>query len=119
MIYPNTLGVVFLGTPHRGSDKAGIATVKAAVARLSLRPSRNKLLSTLKQDSDILEAQRQDFTRISTKMDLVCVYEELRTDGFEVSTFASIDEDLSIYPRQHQFIRACMVSNPFLSPSHI
>lgn len=90
--------------------------VTIAIASLSLRPFKDKLLNTLRQDSDVLEAQREDFAGISTEMDVICVYEEMKTDGVLVSTFASIDEYLPIlYPRQHQVVRGCTVSHLFLT----
>lgn len=108
--------MVFLGTPHRGSDKVTLGAVTIAIASLSLRPFKDKLLNTLRQDSDVLEAQREDFAGISTEMDVICVYEEMKTDGVLVSTFASIDEYLPIlYPRQHQVVRGCTVSHLFLT----
>ena len=54
-IYQATEGVIFLGTPHRGSDKAELADVIANAARvLWTRPNR-QLITVLKQDSDTLE----------------------------------------------------------------
>ncbi|PMD40433.1 hypothetical protein L207DRAFT_633459 [Hyaloscypha variabilis F] len=98
-IYTCTSGVVFLGTPHRGSDKIGLAQVVSSIAKLALRQPNDKVLRNLAEDSDILERQRESFTTISSKMPLVCLHEELPTgigiivpqhsaciDGFLVQT---------------------------------
>lgn len=78
-IYANTIGVIFLGTPHRGSDKESLGEVVANVAKLSFRQPNKQLLATLKTDSDILENQRDHFTTISSNLSIVCIREELPT----------------------------------------
>jgi hypothetical protein len=85
-IYTCTSGVVFLGTPHRGSDKIGLAQVVSSIAKLALRQPNDKVLRNLAEDSDILERQRESFTTISSKMPLVCLHEELPT-GIGIVSF--------------------------------
>ncbi len=74
-----------MGTPHRGSDKAGLGVIAARVARLGIKESADKLLRTLREGSDILEKQRTDFETFSKKLCLVCLYEAYLTAGKEVS----------------------------------
>src|SRR4051794_2103562 len=57
-IYANTKGVIFLGTPHRGSDKEGLGEVVSKIAKFSFRQPNEQLLQTLKPVSHILENQR-------------------------------------------------------------
>jgi len=78
-IYASTIGVIFLGTPHRGSSKGNLGEVVANVAKLSFRQPNKQLLQTLKSDSHILENQRDQFTTISSKLSIVCIREELPT----------------------------------------
>jgi hypothetical protein len=78
-IYSCTAGVVFLGTPHRGSDKAGLAKLVSNVAKVAFRQPNNNLVHSLDEDSDALERQRDSFTSISKDMPLVCLFEELPT----------------------------------------
>lgn len=78
-IYGSTIGVIFMGTPHRGSSKESYGDIAANVARLSLRQPNKQLLQTLKPDSQILEKQRDGFTTVSNDMAIVCIREELPT----------------------------------------
>jgi len=78
-IYSCTAGVVFLGTPHRGSDKVGLAKLVLNVAKVAFRQPNNSLVHNLDEDSDVLERQRDSFTSISKDMPLVCLFEELPT----------------------------------------
>ncbi|KAI1741243.1 hypothetical protein F4680DRAFT_416200 [Xylaria scruposa] len=80
-IYSNTIGVIFMGTPHRGSSKASHGDILVNIARLSLRQPNNQLLQNLRPDSHILEKQRNDFTTVSNDMAIVCIREELPTIG--------------------------------------
>lgn len=78
-IYSNTIGVIFMGTPHRGSAKASYGEVAASIARLAFRQPNKPLLQTLKVDSHLLEKQRDDFTTVSNDLAIVCIREELPT----------------------------------------
>ncbi|KAI9774253.1 MAG: hypothetical protein M1840_004147, partial [Geoglossum simile] len=78
-IYASTKGVIFLGTPHRGSDKESLGEVVSKVAKFSFRQPNEQLLQTLKPDSHILENQRDQFTTISKDLSMVCIREELPT----------------------------------------
>jgi hypothetical protein len=78
-IYASTIGVIFLGTPHRGSSQETLGEVAANVAKLSFRQPNKQLLQTLKPDSHILENQRDQFTTISSNLSIVCIREELPT----------------------------------------
>jgi len=74
-----------MGTPHRGSDKAGLGVIAARIARLGIKESGDKLLRTLKEGSYILEKQQTEFETFSKKFRLVCLYEAYPTAGYEVS----------------------------------
>ncbi|KAI9758975.1 MAG: hypothetical protein M1840_003619 [Geoglossum simile] len=78
-IYASTKGVIFLGTPHRGSDKESLGEVVSKIAKSSFCQPNEQLLQTLKPHSHILENQRDQFTTISKDLLLVCVREELPT----------------------------------------
>jgi protein SERAC1 len=78
-IYASTKGVIFLGTPHRGSDKESLGEVVSKVAKFSFRQPNEQLLQTLKLNSHILENQRDQFTTISKDLPIVCIREELPT----------------------------------------
>ena len=74
-----TLGAIFLGTPHRGSGKATLGKL-AAKAAAALGAS-EKILDVLKEDSDVLERQRNSFDSIRQELFIVCLYEELPMQG--------------------------------------
>ena len=75
-LYNYTAGVVFIGTPHRGSDQTGLAKIVSNIAKISLRQPNDKLLDNLKKESDVLENQRKGFVSISKELPVVCLHEE-------------------------------------------
>ncbi len=86
-VYLSTKGIVFLGTPHRGSDLTPYGHIVAKVAKLLLRNPNEKLISLLESESPILERQRRSFASISKDISLACVIEELPTALGIVSVF--------------------------------
>ncbi|KAG7284892.1 hypothetical protein NEMBOFW57_009507 [Staphylotrichum longicolle] len=78
-VYPCTKGIVFLGTPHRGSDLIPYGHIVAKVAKLLLRDPNERLISLLESESPILERQRKSFASINKDIGLACVIEELPT----------------------------------------
>lgn len=79
--YAYTRSVVFLGTPHRGSDKTGYAEVITRIASAALRQPNKRLVDILKQDSEVLEAQRSSFSAISKEMPVACICETKPVTG--------------------------------------
>lgn len=75
-IFKFTSGVIFYGTPHRGSEKTGLGQIVAKIAALTLRQPNDKLLKNLEKDSDVLERQRRSFASISKNLSVVCLWEE-------------------------------------------
>ncbi|KAI0384424.1 Alpha/Beta hydrolase protein [Hypomontagnella monticulosa] len=73
-IFTYTTGVIFMGTPHRGSDKTPLGHIAAAVAKVMLRQPSRKLLKILEKDSDILEHQRRSFDSIKEQLFIVCLH---------------------------------------------
>ncbi len=64
-------GIIFLGTPHQGSDAAGY------VKWLARATGRDKtLLESLTRNSQVLHVFAQDFETSYSNADLVCFYEE-------------------------------------------
>ncbi|KAK1826132.1 hypothetical protein QBC39DRAFT_335302 [Podospora conica] len=56
--------VVFLGTPHRGSDAADWGKIAANLAILALQDSNRKVLDALQVDSEVLDNINLNFTNI-------------------------------------------------------
>lgn len=101
-IYKNTLGVVFIGTPHSGSGKETYGEVLQTLATLSFRKPNKQLLRTLKTDSGVLDSQRNDFTTISRNMSIFCVREELPTAIGMVSLLSRISHACCTHKRKER-----------------
>lgn len=73
-------GIVFLGTPHQGSDVAGYVK---SLARVTGRDT--TLLDSLTRNSQVLHEIAQDFEVSYSNADLVCFYEGKHNHlGFKV-----------------------------------
>lgn len=75
-IYQSVVGVVFMGTPHRGSDKVSFADMLVLAAKVTWRKPNDELLNSLKSNAGILNQQRANFTTIMGNFFVVCLYEE-------------------------------------------
>ncbi|KAL8749696.1 MAG: hypothetical protein Q9184_006707 [Pyrenodesmia sp. 2 TL-2023] len=96
-IYERTAGVVFLGTPHRGSAETQHAHVVANIFS-TFKKVNKRIINVLEQDSDVLENQRQSFTSVSKDIRLVCLYEELSTPpiGLVVPQSSAVIEGFNV-----------------------
>ena len=94
-ISDKTAGVIFLGTPHRGSEKETYGELVSKVAKFALHRPNDQLLQTLSPDSHLLNHQRDQFTTISNGMTVFCVREELSTAIGLVSYGHAIQTDLA------------------------
>ena len=83
MIFLSTYGVVFLGTPHRGSHQARLGILAANVCKAMLQDVNTGILRSLEQDSEILERIREAFERTMTreKVKAYSFVEEIPTAG--------------------------------------
>ena len=61
IIRNTTLGIIFFGTPHRGSDKAVYGKVLANVAQTMTHRPPARLVSALQTNSDVLLRLTSDF----------------------------------------------------------
>ena len=90
-IYVLTKGVMFLGTPHRGSEQTKYADIIAKIAGAALHKPNPKLIEVLKQESDVLEAQRSSFAAISENLPVACIYETIPVTGIGIVSRDSFD----------------------------
>ena len=88
-IYSRTAGVVFIGTPHRGSRIAAFAELVVSAPKVTQQEPNESLISNLKKNSDVLERQRKSFSSISKDMPIFCLHEEYET-GLDVVNIWSI-----------------------------
>lgn len=75
-------GVVFLGTPHRGSSLQSKASVIASIASAVGLGEQSSLLKIAEKDSEMLADLLHDFTRTvdSMSMPLFCFFEQHKSD---------------------------------------
>jgi hypothetical protein len=66
-IFSATRGIIFLGTPHRGSSMTTLAKLVASVARVALQDVNHSLIRDLERDSQTLDRIRDGFSRILDK----------------------------------------------------
>ncbi|KAK7398580.1 hypothetical protein QQX98_012036, partial [Neonectria punicea] len=80
-IAESTVGVVFLGTPHRGSDAAAWGALIASLTPSGFSPE-GKILKDLQEQSGTLIDRLHDFTRwlFVESVPVVCFFEQLMTD---------------------------------------
>ena len=79
-ILASTVGIVFMATPHQGSDAGSMAAILARIAEKSLlvKPP-TELLRILTRDSDALDQNRRQFTNICQSFKICSFHETLRT----------------------------------------
>lgn len=81
-VFSSTAGIIFLGTPHRGSMTANLGGIVAKIAEVAMRNPNTQLLDSLSPDSNFLESQRNQFSLVSEKINVACFYEERPASGF-------------------------------------
>lgn len=72
------MGVVFAGTPHRGSDKARWAKVATNLAKLILKDNSSAQVTALCRGSETLERLQTDFARVSGSLRIYTFCEEYK-----------------------------------------
>ena len=74
-IKDHTLGVVFFGTPHRGSDKANYGKILANVATGVIHKPKSKLISALQSNSETLMRLTSEFKFAAPDLEILTFYE--------------------------------------------
>ncbi|KAN0120203.1 ankyrin [Hyaloscypha variabilis] len=75
-----TRGIVFMGTPHRGSDLAFWGKILASIAKAAfLHPTKN--ITELQNNSSTLMDVSEDFRSIVGKYSIVSFYEDTKIKG--------------------------------------
>lgn len=83
-----TYGVIFLGTPHKGSELAGIGTTLANIARVTFRRPARQLLQALETNSSALLDLSMSFRPLHTQLNLVSFCEQLPMSVWFVSSIS-------------------------------
>jgi protein SERAC1 len=80
-----TIGIIFLGTPHRGSDVASLPQVAFNVLKAFGKQGNKDLLELFDRNSTELENISRDFAEWVNKnrshFNMMCFYEELGVKG--------------------------------------
>ncbi|OJJ87138.1 uncharacterized protein ASPGLDRAFT_80025 [Aspergillus glaucus CBS 516.65] len=83
-IFKATFGVVFFGTPHRGSPLARIGDVFAKVARAVLNTPNNTFMNALKKDDLYATELSSNFQQIQEQYQYLNFYETLPLKSFNL-----------------------------------
>lgn len=75
-ILRNTIGIIFLGTPHKGSDQARWDAVAANLARILKKDHNDTIVEALSRGSSVLESLQSSFTGISDRFSYSTFTEE-------------------------------------------
>ena len=73
-----TFGIIFLGTPHRGSPQARLGQIVANVARIAFKTQSN-VLESLKSNSNELDTLSEEFSNLHGTLKIVSCYEQKKT----------------------------------------
>ena len=74
-IKDHTLGIVFFGTPHRGSDKAAYGKILSNVATSAMHRPKSKLLDALQSNSETLMKLTSEFKYRTPNIQIASFYE--------------------------------------------
>jgi hypothetical protein len=74
-----THGIVFLGTPHQGSNHAETAIAVTRVVKYAYPWIKTHLLETLQQNSTILQDLADDFRHLHSGFEIVSCFERVPT----------------------------------------
>ena len=97
-IFPATKGIIFLGTPHRGSGKTSLARVVASIAQAALQSTNSALIQDLERDAQTLDRIRDSFSGILDRRTLtIWSFEEELPMGIGLVYFAYILEKFNWY----------------------
>ncbi|KAK8204673.1 hypothetical protein IWZ01DRAFT_72697 [Phyllosticta capitalensis] len=74
-----TRNVIFMGTPHRGSETMDLGQTLIWATKACLKNPNDQFLNTLKPNSQILSNACQSFGNIAHQFGPICFFEELAT----------------------------------------
>jgi triacylglycerol esterase/lipase EstA (alpha/beta hydrolase family) len=72
--------LIFMATPHRGSDKASMGKLLVNIAKISLTRPKTQLLKQLEADSESLQDLSDDFRHLHSSFRMASFFELKETD---------------------------------------
>jgi hypothetical protein len=97
-LFPSVKGVLFLGTPHHGSNAASLGKIAFEASRILLQKPNLKILRSLESNSDILERVSKSFSSMiqnNSHIRLHSFLEELPYHGVMIVPASSASMGLS------------------------
>ncbi|RYP49296.1 hypothetical protein DL768_004979 [Monosporascus sp. mg162] len=103
-IHSNTRRVVFMGTPHRGSDVAGLATILANITKVVFHNPNKGLLRGLDSGSEVLGRIHTSFMQLLIKPDfgIHCFQEDRGVTWVSGLTSLIVDDQSSKTGSPHE-----------------
>jgi hypothetical protein len=90
-VFNATAGVIFLGTPHRGSNQTAWATVARNLNQAVLRNDDQRIVEALKRGSEVLERLQDSFSGLLHNISVYSFLEDLPVQGVgKVRVFLSV-----------------------------
>lgn len=85
-ILPATRGVIFLGTPHKGSKSASLGKIAFELSRVFFKDPNMQILRSLEVGSEVLERTSRSFEQVlaDRKVQVHSFWEELHTKGVSI-----------------------------------
>ena len=80
-----TIGIAFLGTPHRGSQAASLGKIAFEISRVLMQNPNLRILRALEDKSEILERISKSFSQLlNDSISIHSFHEELETKGVSI-----------------------------------
>ena len=101
-ILPATIGVIFLGTPHRGSTSASMGKWAFEVTRVLAKKPNTALLRDLERSSETLDRIGQGFSQLigDKRIKIQSFYEELHMKGLMVRAQQAVESWIQLTFKQ-------------------
>jgi hypothetical protein len=80
-VFDATKGVIFLGTPHRGSNRAAWANIARNLNQAMLRNDNPRIFEALMRGSEVLERLQDSFSGLLHSISVYSFLENLPVDG--------------------------------------
>lgn len=112
-IKDHTLGIVFFGTPHRGSGKANYGKTLANVAAGVMHKPKSKLIDALQSNSDTLMTLTREFKFDAPNIQIMTFYETKPMSIF--SSLVSVRHSGPLVHVTHCFFRLSINIRLFLN----
>ncbi|KAI9823464.1 MAG: hypothetical protein M1832_002475 [Thelocarpon impressellum] len=103
----STVGVIFAGTPHRGSNSAVWASIANNVAKYALNDQNDKVVDALRRGSETLERLQYNFSPILPDLKVFTLLEDHRYSKAgkvvddDSATLGSVNERQRTIPADH------------------